>query len=165
MRQKPDRRFPVGGRETGVGADKALADAVDPERAIGVEQGFDDISFGKRRRDGGAERALQGGTAPRLRKGSKIYLEGQLETRKWTDNAGVEKYSTEVVLRNYNSSLTMLDGRSEGGGGADYGGGRSDYGGGRGGGGRGGYGGGRDDMDQRRPTEDFSADMDDEIPF
>jgi single-strand DNA-binding protein len=50
-----------------------------------------------------------------LRKGSKVYLEGQLETRKWQDKDGNDKYSTEVVLRNFNSQLTMLDGRSEGG--------------------------------------------------
>src|ERR1700754_4429850 len=52
-----------------------------------------------------------------LKKGSKVYLEGQLQTRKWTDPQGVEKYSTEVVLQNFNSTLTMLDGRSGGGGG------------------------------------------------
>jgi single-strand DNA-binding protein len=49
-----------------------------------------------------------------LRKGSKVYLEGQLETRKWTDQSGVEKYSTEVVLRPYKGEMTMLDGRSDG---------------------------------------------------
>ena len=49
-----------------------------------------------------------------LRKGSKVYIEGQLETRKWTDQSGVEKYTTEVVLRPYNGNLTMLDGRSGG---------------------------------------------------
>lgn len=48
-----------------------------------------------------------------LRKGSKVYLEGQLETRKWTDQQGVEKYSTEVVMRPYKSELTMLDGRGD----------------------------------------------------
>mgnify|MGYP000079444670 CR=1 FL=1 len=52
-----------------------------------------------------------------LKKGSKIYIEGSLQTRKWTDNAGVEKYSTEVVLQRYNGELTMLDGRGDGGGG------------------------------------------------
>jgi len=51
-----------------------------------------------------------------LKKGSKIYIEGSLQTRKWTDNAGVEKYSTEVVLQRYNGELTMLDGRGDGGG-------------------------------------------------
>ncbi len=59
-----------------------------------------------------------------LRKGSKVYIEGQLQTRKWTDQQGVEKYSTEVVLRRFNSSLLLLDSRGEGGsgggGGADY---------------------------------------------
>ena len=51
-----------------------------------------------------------------LKKGAKVYLEGSLQTRKWTDQAGVEKYSTEVVLQGFNSSLTMLDGRGGGGG-------------------------------------------------
>jgi single-strand DNA-binding protein len=51
-----------------------------------------------------------------LKKGAKVYLEGQLQTRKWTDQAGVEKYSTEVVLQGFNSNLTMLDGRSSGAG-------------------------------------------------
>jgi single-strand DNA-binding protein len=60
-----------------------------------------------------------------LKKGAKVYIEGQLQTRKWTDQSGVEKYSTEVVLQGFNSNLTMLDGRSGGGGsfGADEGGG------------------------------------------
>ena len=53
-----------------------------------------------------------------LKKGSKVYLEGALQTRKWTDQQGVEKYSTEVVLQGFNSTLTMLDGRSGGGGGS-----------------------------------------------
>jgi single-strand DNA-binding protein len=51
-----------------------------------------------------------------LRKGAKVYLEGSLQTRKWTDKDGAEKYSTEVVLQNFNGTLVMLDGRSEGGG-------------------------------------------------
>ena len=51
-----------------------------------------------------------------LRKGSKVYLEGQLETRKWQDQSGNDRYTTEVVLRGFNSSLVMLDGRGEGGG-------------------------------------------------
>jgi single-strand DNA-binding protein len=58
-----------------------------------------------------------------LKKGAKVYIEGQLQTRKWTDQSGVEKYSTEVVLQGFNSNLTMLDGR---GGGASGGGGFSD---------------------------------------
>ncbi|HEY9550351.1 MAG TPA: single-stranded DNA-binding protein, partial [Kiloniellaceae bacterium] len=73
-----------------------------------------------------------------LRKGSKIYVEGALQTRKWTDQSGVEKYSTEVVLQRFRGELTMLDGRQDGGGG---GGGYSDDGG-PGGGPRGGSGGG-----------------------
>src|ERR1043166_2808703 len=55
-----------------------------------------------------------------LKKGSKVYLEGSLQTRKYTDKDGVEKYSTEIVLQNFNSTLVMLDGRS-GGGGGDFG--------------------------------------------
>jgi len=60
-----------------------------------------------------------------LKKGAKVYIEGQLQTRKWTDQSGVEKYSTEVVLQGFNSNLTMLEGRSGGGSsfGADDGGG------------------------------------------
>ena len=58
-----------------------------------------------------------------LKKGAKVYIEGALQTRKWTDQQGVEKYSTEVVLQNFNSTLTMLDGRSGGtGGGGSFGG-------------------------------------------
>src|SRR5262245_45061495 len=56
-----------------------------------------------------------------LRKGSKIYVEGQLQTRKWTDQSGQERYTTEVVLQNFRGDLTMLDGRGEGGGMVDAG--------------------------------------------
>lgn len=75
-----------------------------------------------------------------LRKGSSVYIEGALQTRKWTDQQGVEKYSTEVVIGRFKGELTLLGGRGEGGGG--QGGGYDDggYGGGQGGGG--GYGGG-----------------------
>jgi single-strand DNA-binding protein len=52
-----------------------------------------------------------------VKKGAKVYIEGALQTRKWTDQSGVEKYSTEVVLQGFNSTLTMLDGRTGGGGG------------------------------------------------
>ncbi|HRK18217.1 MAG TPA: single-stranded DNA-binding protein, partial [Hyphomicrobiaceae bacterium] len=65
-----------------------------------------------------------------VKKGAKLYIEGQLQTRKWTDQSGVEKYSTEVVLQAYNGQLTMLDGRAGGGGFGE--------------GGQGGYGGGVD---------------------
>lgn len=55
-----------------------------------------------------------------VKKGTKLYIEGSLQTRKWTDNAGVEKYTTEVVLQNYNSTLQILDNRNQsGGGGSD----------------------------------------------
>ena len=60
-----------------------------------------------------------------LRKGSKVYLEGQLETRKWQDQSGNDRYTTDVVLRNFNSSMVLLD-RNEGGGGARGGGGEFD---------------------------------------
>ncbi|RXT46035.1 single-stranded DNA-binding protein [Bradyrhizobium betae] len=56
-----------------------------------------------------------------LKKGAKVYIEGALQTRKWTDQAGVEKYSTEVVLQGFNSTLTMLDGRAGGGAGGSFG--------------------------------------------
>jgi single-strand DNA-binding protein len=56
-----------------------------------------------------------------LKKGAKVYVEGALQTRKWTDQSGVEKYSTEVVLQGFNSNLTMLDGRGGGGGGGSFG--------------------------------------------
>ena len=63
-----------------------------------------------------------------LKKGAKVYVEGQLQTRKWTDQSGAEKYTTEVVLQGFNSNLTMLDGRGGGGsfagddtGGGDFG--------------------------------------------
>ena len=92
-----------------------------------------------------------------LRKGSKVYIEGQLETRKWQDQNGQDRYSTEVVLRGYNSNLTMLDGRNDGGGGMGGGGGYDrggdDFGGGGGQVGGGSQGGG------------FRNDLDDEIPF
>lgn len=90
-----------------------------------------------------------------LKKGSKVYIEGQLETRKYQDKDGVEKYSTEVVLRPYRGELTLLDGR-QGGGSDDMGMGDSMGGGGFGGGASsqsssGGFGGGRNDMDDEIP--------------
>ncbi|GGL88403.1 single-stranded DNA-binding protein [Pseudooceanicola nanhaiensis] len=101
-----------------------------------------------------------------LRKGSKVYIEGQLETRKWQDQSGQDRYSTEVVLRPYRGELTLLDSRGgEGGGGGGYGGGGGSYGGGGGGGyddrDYGGGGGGGDDRGGSAP----SRDLDDEIPF
>ncbi|PVH29920.1 single-stranded DNA-binding protein [Pararhodobacter oceanensis] len=104
-----------------------------------------------------------------LRKGSTVYIEGQLETRKWQDQSGNDRYSTEVVVRPFSGNMTLLGGRGDGGGGGgggdrggygsdpmgggggDYGGGGRSSGGSQGGGGGGGYGG--------------PSDMDDEIPF
>ena len=65
-----------------------------------------------------------------LKKGAKVYLEGQLQTRKWTDKDGIEKYSTEIVLQGFNSNLTMLDGAGGrgSGGGNDFGNDSSDFG-------------------------------------
>ena len=85
-----------------------------------------------------------------LRKGSTVYIEGQLETRKWQDQSGQDRYTTEIVLRPYRGEMTLLGGRGEsgGGGGPDYddrGGSYGGGGGGAGGGGRGPAGGGIDD--------------------
>ncbi len=98
-----------------------------------------------------------------LKKGSTVYIEGALQTRKYTDQAGVEKYSTEIVLQKFRGELTMLGGRggSDAGAGeeAGYGGGRGDYSGGRAGGG----------FNQGRPAQNSGPkenfDLDDEIPF
>jgi single-strand DNA-binding protein len=99
-----------------------------------------------------------------LRKGAKIYIEGQLQTRKWTDKDGVEKYTTEVVLSRFRGELTMLDGRGgEGGGmGGGSGGGYGDDMGGseRSSGGMGGASAGR-----ARAPAGRGDDLDDEIPF
>jgi len=86
-----------------------------------------------------------------LKKGSKVYLEGQLQTRKWQKQDGTDAYSTEVVLQGFNSQLTMLDGKSSGGGaeGRDQGGGGGDFG-------RSGPLGG---------AASFDKELDDEIPF
>jgi single-strand DNA-binding protein len=94
-----------------------------------------------------------------LKKGSKIYVEGALQTRKYTDQSGAEKYSTEIVLQRFRGELTMLDGRGEGGGGSYGGGGPA--GGGDDGGGYGGGGGGGSRPERRPP----GPDLDDEIPF
>ncbi|SHI29837.1 single-stranded DNA-binding protein [Wenxinia saemankumensis] len=100
-----------------------------------------------------------------LKKGSKVYIEGQLETRKWQDQSGQDRYSTEVVLRPYRGELTLLDGRGEGGGG----GGGGNYGGGNGGyedrGGSGSYGGYDDRGGASSGGGGGRGDMDDDIPF
>ena len=82
-----------------------------------------------------------------LRKGSKVYIEGALQTRKWEDQSGQERYTTEVVLQGFNSTLTMLDGRQQGGGMSDEGGG---------------------DFGRTKPlggSGSFNKELDDEIPF
>ena len=91
-----------------------------------------------------------------IKKGSKVYIEGSLQTRKWTDQSGVEKYTTEVVIQGFNGTLTMLDSRNSGGASAGYGGGDSfgqsgpmDSPGGSGGG----------------QAQNFTRDLDDEVPF
>ena len=94
-----------------------------------------------------------------LKKGAKVFIEGQLQTRKWQGQDGQDRYSTEVVLQGFNGNLTMLDGRSGGGSGmsdsgqSDYGGDNGFSGGGRSSGGSGGSSGG------------FDKQLDDEIPF
>jgi len=95
-----------------------------------------------------------------LRKGSKVYLEGQLQTRKWTDNNGNDRYSTEIVLQKFRGELVLLDSRDGGGGGGrgdyadqDFGG--SGFSGGSGGGSR----------PQSKPQPAFDSDLDDDVPF
>ncbi len=91
-----------------------------------------------------------------LKKGAKVYLEGQLQTRKWQDKDGNDKYSTEVVLQGFNSALTMLDSRG-GGGGSDFGSDEgSDFG---------SSGGGRERKPALAAAGGRRGDMDDEIPF
>ena len=108
-----------------------------------------------------------------LRKGSKVYLEGQLQTRKWQDNNGQDRYSTEIVLQRFRGELVLLDSRGGGGGGgfggddggydqsfgggssSGFGGGQSGYGGGSSGGGR----------QQSRPQPAFDNELDDDVPF
>lgn len=87
-----------------------------------------------------------------LKKGSKIYIEGQLQTRKWTDQSGQEKYTTEIVLQRYRGELTMLEGRGESGGGASMGGHGGDYGADSG-------------PSSPPPRRGAASDLDDEIPF
>jgi single-strand DNA-binding protein len=101
-----------------------------------------------------------------LKKGSKVYLEGQLETRKWQDKDGNDRYTTDVVLRNFNSSMVLLDSR-EGGGGGARGGGGDDWNrdeGGRGSGGSNFGGGAARGGGASRPSA-FDSDLDDDVPF
>ena len=100
-----------------------------------------------------------------VKKGAKLYIEGALQTRKWQDQNGNDRYTTEVVLQGFNSTLTMLDGRGEGGGGRAQGGGYEDnY--------DSGFGGGNTQparsQSSGRPQQNapsLSRDMDDDIPF
>jgi single-strand DNA-binding protein len=96
-----------------------------------------------------------------LRKGSKVYVEGQLQTRKWQDQSGNDRYTTEVVIRGLNGVLTMLDGPQ--GGGSRGGGGDWDQGG--GGGGRGGSGGSGWNQGGGSAAGGAADDLDDDIPF
>lgn len=99
-----------------------------------------------------------------LKKGSKVYLEGQLQTRKWTDQSGQDKYSTEIVLQRFRGELVLLDRRDGGGGGGGYG--EDDYG---------SSSGGRSDSfgsspprggsSGSRPAPAFDTDLDDDVPF
>ncbi|WP_338242969.1 single-stranded DNA-binding protein [Aurantiacibacter hainanensis] len=105
-----------------------------------------------------------------LKKGSKVYIEGQLQTRKWQDQNGQDRYSTEIVLRGFNGTLVMLDGRGEGGGGGggnfgggQRGGGGGGFGGGAAGGG-GGFGGGNQGGGSSGGGSNYD-DLDDDIPF
>ena len=114
-----------------------------------------------------------------LRKGSKVYVEGQLETRKWQDQFGADKYSTEIVVRPYAGTLTSLDGPSGGQGGgpggsgsrggnddwASGGGGGGDFGGGSRGGGSSGGGGSRGGGFGGGGAGGFADDLDDDVPF
>jgi single-strand DNA-binding protein len=93
-----------------------------------------------------------------LRKGSKVYLEGQIQTRKWTDQSGQDRYSTEVVLQRFRGELVLLDSRGSGGGGGGFGddhaeslGGSSDFGGGS--------------RQPAKPQPAFDTDLDDDVPF
>ena len=89
-----------------------------------------------------------------LRKGSKVYLEGQLQTRKWQDQTGNDRYSTEIVLQKFRGELVLLDSRDGGGGG------RSDFGGAED------FGGGGASRPQSRPQPAaFDTDLDDDVPF
>ena len=91
-----------------------------------------------------------------LRKGSKVYLEGQIQTRKWTDQSGNDRYSTEIVLQRFRGELVLLDAAGGGGGGSrDFGG--EDFGG-------SGFSGGQQKQQRPQPAT-FDNDLDDDVPF
>ena len=92
-----------------------------------------------------------------LKKGSKVYLEGQIQTRKWQDQSGNDKYTTEVVLQRFRGELVLLDARGEGGGGG--------FGGDDHGSSSGGFGGGGSKPQSRPQPAAFDTDLDDDVPF
>ncbi len=95
-----------------------------------------------------------------LKKGSKVYLEGQLQTRKWQDQSGNDRYSTEIVLQKFRGELVLLDAREGGGGGGgNFGGGGAEYSSG------GGFGGGGSKPQSRPQPAAFDTDLDDDVPF
>ena len=113
-----------------------------------------------------------------LRKGSKVYIEGKLATRKWQDPQGNDRYSTEIVLQGFDGQLVMLDGRGEGGGGGGgaRSGGGDEWGGSGGGYNDGGFGGGSGNSGGgarggqsagggARSSSAFDSDLDDDVPF
>ncbi|HET9336409.1 MAG TPA: single-stranded DNA-binding protein [Sphingomicrobium sp.] len=93
-----------------------------------------------------------------LKKGSKVYLEGQIQTRKWTDQSGNDRYTTEVVLQRFRGELVLLDSRDGGSGGGFR---EDEFGGGSGGG----FGGGGSRPQQRPQPAAFDTDLDDDVPF
>jgi len=93
-----------------------------------------------------------------LRKGSKVYLEGQIQTRKWQDQSGNDRYSTEIVLQKFRGELVLLDAREGGGGG---GGGGAEYS----SGGGGSFSGGGSKPQSRPQPAAFDTDLDDDVPF
>ena len=100
-----------------------------------------------------------------LRKGSKVYLEGQLQTRKWQDQNGNDRYTTEIVLQKFRGELVLLDSREGGSGGSFAGGGNfgdDEF---AGGGSAGGFGGGGAKPQQRPQPAAFDTDLDDDVPF
>lgn len=99
-----------------------------------------------------------------LRKGSKVYIEGQLQTRKWQDQSGNDRYTTEIVLQKFRGELVLLDARGEGGSGGSFSG--DDYGSSSGGGFGGSAIGGGGSKPQSRPQPAaFDSDLDDDVPF
>ena len=99
-----------------------------------------------------------------LKKGSKVYVEGQIQTRKWQDQSGNDRYTTEIVLQRFRGELVLLDARGEGGGGGSFGG--DEYGSASGGGfGGSAFGGGGSKPQSRPQPAAFDSDLDDDVPF